>query len=780
MTAATAVWGTMTGIRRTSASDTLRVIVLAYADLNPAGENGVNRVEFTTVVNGGAPSVTSVSSPTKEFPNYSLAQSPLVGSRGGAQREVFAYSILLDCNALAQGRIVVTANVVSNIGTVTAVTFPTSSIILYNDKGGADSRPNTNVVYWSWETGSDTNTGLLLSAPKKNLRNILATYGPNVGGIDIVALPGIQYVGGEGVNDDDSADFFTSDHWWANVICLPGTRFRGYDNYPNFILAPCQSTNGEFRLRFWGDSQFWEEDGFSVQAASGRRCHIWIDGGYSQPTNYDPAKPWSVLYANRNENRGMVGHDGAVNDVYKYCTSHTRRGINDGFSAWSFLQDVKITDVSGIYFQPSSPNGAATTDAIINADCTRHRYADNETKGYIRASVAGVANITFPSPGVMRLTATGAIFNLPKNIPCTLHGQLEELVGATHWRLNFSGGFPSGCTGTFNVIGSGLNYVEVANSNPGAVAGPASGGATIATVSGPNLKMGTGGGTLYETAVHTDVIQTVNSRTGSVWYGIRTIDTKDLRGFCDSGGTLTRCVLVNCSSAVGKGNDDMGAAWVDSLFLHNNLHHWNFGSSFTRCNFVDNVCDHATNFPSTGFIRNNHFFSGSASGANFSQGIWYAADVGVSPWALTPTAGNLGTSSGLLPGPIEWRWPTASGDSKGVWNISGAGTGASTVTMSGQAFSNGVVVGQPEGSFTAGAVVTAQPFASGVLISPPTGSFSAATGSGPVTPTPIDGASGSTLSPRPPKMSAEESLELARARLALIRSVKSLERSDET
>ena len=102
-------FGTMTGIRRTSSSDTLNVLVLAYADMNPAGENGIQKVEFTTVVNGGAPSVTNVTTRTLARPNHSVTQCPMPYGLGMQGEEVHCFTLTLDCNALAQGTIEVTA-----------------------------------------------------------------------------------------------------------------------------------------------------------------------------------------------------------------------------------------------------------------------------------------------------------------------------------------------------------------------------------------------------------------------------------------------------------------------------------------------------------------------------------------------------------------------------------------------------------------------------------------------------------------------------------------------
>jgi len=696
-------FGTMTGIRRTSSSDTLNVLVLAYADMNPAGENGIQKVEFTTVVNGGAPSVTNVTTRTLARPNHSVTQCPMPYGLGMQGEEVHCFTLTLDCNALAQGTIEVTAKVYTNAGTTLNVADPTSSVILYNDKGGADSRPNTTTAYWSWTTGSDSNNGLTPSTPKKNFGAILEAFGPDVGGLQIIVLPGLNEIGGGagGIN------FYTSGHWWVDVISVPGAQITR--NNANFYISPCiaSAPGTEFRVRFWSDSQQWFGNGAGFFVSSGRRVHAWLDGGYSGEITYDPAKPWSVRVANLGSSAGPIGPDGDTGNFYAYATNHTRIGTTLGFHNFKYVQDCVVTDYQGIAFGPSSYVGR---DMICNALVKRHRYGTNEVLGYIDSFLFGVATYSTPSPGVTRITATGtirqAVFGIPNTGEvCTLQGQLTELVGLTNWAILFTG-WNANLDGPLLVTATGSDWFEVAN--PSATgSGPAPSGCRIQTNTAPTLANPAGG--RYVDIIHTDVMQS-QPVTGSLWYGIRTEDVKSSRGIVDEfSGFTSKVCMVNCSSASAEGNDDRSNNYVDSLFIHNNFFFLQIAGTYSSsCNFIDNVMRSQNNFPSGVYARNNHFIVGITAGTNATSGPWYSqSDITESPYSLEPTSGNLGTGSDLVPGPTTWRWSGASADSRGVYNIAGTGGGGpSSVSVESADFSGSMSITAPVGSVVGAAAIS--------------------------------------------------------------------------
>ena len=158
MALAAAVWRTRSGIRRTSATDTLSVDVEAYTNLNPAGEGGVDRVEFYVSVNGGAATTHTKSAPEWRTPNYSNYTAPFPGIKAGMV-PTWMYGITLACSGAATGgdqtvgygTIEVTASVFSVAGTETPLV---GSVVLYNDADGTDRRPSSVVRYVD-ETGND-------------------------------------------------------------------------------------------------------------------------------------------------------------------------------------------------------------------------------------------------------------------------------------------------------------------------------------------------------------------------------------------------------------------------------------------------------------------------------------------------------------------------------------------------------------------------------------------------------------------------------------------------
>lgn len=660
---AIAKWVTISGIRRTSASDTLEVIVDCYTDLNPAGEDGIAKVVFTTVVNGGAPTVTDVSSRALHYPNHSVQPSPIPGAPSGLMAPVWAYGITLDCNALAAGTIEVTAVVHSGAGTTTPLD---GSVILYNDKDGVDRRPNQGVMYVDPVSGNDANNGQL-ATPKRSLRGAIHGLGGDVGGATIFMLPGSHQLCGPATSP--TFPYYTSGHHWLNVVCFPGASFTRQEPYPLFVLSPDPTRN--FRIRFIGG--LWFGDGLAIDVGSGVEGHAWIDGGGSSATSiYSDAKPWTVLYANVGSSVGPLGGIGNTASMFQYFTCHTRAGVTLGFHDIAHVQDCVISDLQGIYFQSVGEN---RSEIITNVVCQRGRYATNAVLGYIDVLTSGVATVSVPAAGTMRVTATGTLKQTVSGSPvgevCTFQGQCAELVGATNWSLLFSG-FQTGNNGTFPVTAVGSDWVEVAN--PSAVSGAAPVGSRIQTA--------TNTGSLYTTVIHTDLIQAFEGRVNCIWANISARDTQGTRGFVTAvftgATTLNRCALVNCHDGGLTGsNNDLGGILQDCFFAHNSLVNVNMiGTTLTgRTNFVDNVVRAQNSIPTGGnsYIRGNHFITGSTVGLNASSGDWYGEnDPEASPWLQTPDSANLGTGTGLLPTASTWTWTGSGGaDTRGVYANTG-------------------------------------------------------------------------------------------------------------
>ncbi len=399
---AIARWRTATGIRRTSSSDTLKVIVEAHTSVNSVssqGEGGVARVDFTVVANGGPPSVTAVTTPDLHTPNHSDQPSPLGVTSGMAR--VWGYGITLNCNTLPQGTIVVTASVISNAGTT--MSLP-GQITLYNDKGGADSRPCAQTIYVEPPapngTGNDTTGNGTIAAPLASLQAALLkaaslTSGAagDVGGARIVMLPTPgslpsapnpgqhPWAGGAyGIG----TPLHTSGDWWVTVEVQPGAYLErlgaiGCDggipvNEPShYLVIPGNGPGSMFRIRFiLLDSTIRQaRGGLVLGPAQDVGVDAWIDGGLTGSAHHGPSKRWSVRFTE--DDAQIIGYGLQAPNKTRRVTCHTREGVTLGFAGWSDVQDVLIRDVTGIGLQSSYPEPRQSACNVLMASATTVR-----------------------------------------------------------------------------------------------------------------------------------------------------------------------------------------------------------------------------------------------------------------------------------------------------------------------------------------------------------------------------------------------------------------------
>lgn len=663
-------WSIISGYYNTNPSLVLDCSLECYADLNPAGENGIDRVEFVRTINGGGATTITVSSPSVRTPNFSLSASPVPGVSSGSMASFYGYGISLDLGALGPGRIQVTATIYTRAGTTKVM----PAIVVFNNTDGSVPPPNTSVMYVDASLGNNSNSGTSPGSAKKTLggaiRGLAAATGGDIGGGLVVMLPGNHAALG---TTPFGVDAYTSDHWWCNVLFLPGaTQIR---DDVNFIFYPKSGPGLAFRMRLFG-SGFLYDDGFAAYVWPGNQAFLWVDGCYSGSQNYVPTKPWSVLYGNTGRRAGAVGFDGDVTNGFRYATCHVRAGTTFGLLNWHIVLDTIIQDMQGVMLQSAGPGDADYFSRIV---LQRHRYATNEVLGYIDTISNGADMvISVPAAGQMRIDTTAPIF-LTANaqygtVPTSFSTQCQELVGAATWGLRCVG-MQNGNNGTFLVLAAGTNggnsYVILANQT--AVAGVMQAGSRITTASyNPtnDNRYGTHGA-LYVDMIHTDQMQAYGSRNDCMWSYIAARDIAGIRGFVDSGFPMARCALVNCSNGGFTANNDWGSQHTDSFFAHNTLHFMNMaaGNLLGRCNVVDNVFNSQGNMSASGnvYISGNHFITGATVGANATSGSWYSGNPTVDPWALTPASNRLGTASGLLPGPSQYWWTGAVADSRGVW-----------------------------------------------------------------------------------------------------------------
>jgi hypothetical protein len=712
---AIARWRTATGIRRTSSSDTLAVIVEAHTSVNSTsnlGEGGVARVDFSVVVNGGSPTVTQVTTPALHTPNHSDQASPLPGATGMAR--VWGYGITLNCSTLAQGTIVVTANVVSGAGTVTPLP---GQITLFNDKGGADSRPCAQTIYVEPPSpngaGNDSNSGLSTSAPLATLQAAMLkaaalTTGAtgDVGGAHIVMLPTPSgfpsapnpgrhaWAGGQyGIG----TPLHTSSDWWVTVEVQAGAYLERVGTIgcsggvplsePNhYLVVPGNGSGSMFRIRFVLEDPTIRQvrGGLVIGPSTGVGVDAWIDGGRSGSAYRTSSTQYSVRFTE--DEAPVISFGSDAPNRTRRVTCHTREGVSFGFAGWSDIQDVVIKDVTGIALQSALPE---PRQSACNVLISGQRY-HHEVAGHVNSDVAGLVDVSIVS-GRMRLTArpgvtiyqligssTGAAVNIGE--------RASELVGSPVWGVR--------CTGFSNAGNNDANaafavyqvdasatppWIDLVNSSAVAEA-PAGGTARIVTARlcqpFPPLPSPT-----YEEAVHPDIQQYNADLTDVLHSHVAVRDFADAQTWFTGGHMLRRIALFNVSDGGGGtliGNMN-GTCLTDCLFHNMTMTGlWNFtlsgnvryaGTEFVNCVIgpLSSGSGQSNAFPpGAAFIDANHWIgtpgTGSATGSNNTSGTWLLSPQTI-PFGLEPASPTPGNAS--LAQPAAWDWGGTV--SRGVW-----------------------------------------------------------------------------------------------------------------
>lgn len=675
--------------RNVAAADkTLSIDVEAYTDLDPTGENGIDRVEFYVSENGGAATTHTVSARTLRRPNYSTANSRQPGAPAGAPAPFPGYGIVLDLEALAAGTITVTCAAFSTLGTRTD--HP-DTLTVYNDTDGTDRRPSTKVIYLDPVNGTSGGAGTI-GDPVQTLRQAtsLAVANPagsssadrDAGGAEILVVDGM--VGAGGLVWPPAPEWHTSGAWKLTVRSIGSDRTyrrttEGIFTVPDdYVQGAGFGGGGRAHIEFQdfeivgAGFTVWQE-GTTDVIVSDRNCssrsNYWVDDPPRPHVNYaiDDGQPTNIA----------VNGSGAAR---RYSWGHHRRGVSFGFAGYHSLFDFKLNHVLGVILQPNATEGA--DPCWTCGDIETLRYKPGEVDGYADTSygfvTTGGANlsVSIPSEGLMRIEATSETTS-------DYGTQLDPLVGTSHWGALLSG-FPSGGNnGCFPVVeagttGEGFPYIVV--SNAGAVAETGGETARIQTGRVSNA-------TAYNVLVHTDICQAQANLTGALFANIAVRDVRNSRGWVTAGFDMTRCAWVNLRDGSDQvadtlENDFIASALVDCLFLSCSFSSpamsWQAGGTFTDTNFVDCAFHVAgASFPTSGvFVHSCHFESGSTHGTNPSSGDFYAFDPAASPFSMQPNGPQQGTASGLQELPDEWQWTGAGGDSRGVLRNVGAGNWA--------------------------------------------------------------------------------------------------------
>lgn len=672
----TAHWRTYDGTHRT-ASDTDKTVscdIETDVDLDTAGEDGVQRVEFYVSVNGVLSSIATQTARSERTHNSTPA-----GANGFTT--ISGYGITVDCSALDGGTITVDATVFSNLGAVSYL--PTLTI--YNDTDGVDRRPSSSIVYYDYDLGDDaTGTGTFAN-PVKNPRAAMNLLSGDVGGATIRAKG--RTVGMTPSASYSASGWSTSGKWaltfeavgtdktWQRLT--PGT----FSDPQDYILGTSGAAQVRMRFKdfeFKGPGPTLYVNGPNAQIDEVNCLHYshnWDGVRLTPHVDDDEYGSGGVSIALNGASTGLI-----------FSWGGRWRAVGRGPGAYSGLFNFSIGPFLGVAIGTANTYGS--NPCYTNGEIFGVRYVAGELAGLIQTNpnftqLAG-ANVTVsvqasgPHTGKMRVEATNAT-------PNDFGTAAGQLVGSTRWGVTVGSATSGANNGTFAALEGGLN----GSGWPYCILDNAS---AVGEVGSAGFNMDTGAlddGARYIDDVHTDILQIEAPHVGAMFAHIRGFDCHNTRTWVGSGYALTRCVFKNLTDGDSEGAFDFGSGasiLLDCLFLHLSVASSasSFTGSFTGTNFVDCVWGSGTNIPTVGtFIHSNHFVTGSSPGTSPSTGVWFASDETLAPFSYAPTIGNMGTASGLQDAPPFWYHTGAVAPSRGAWKNVATGNWSTAPTGGG-------------------------------------------------------------------------------------------------
>lgn len=661
---ATAHWRTYDGTHRT-ASDSDKTVscdIEADVDLDTAGEDGVQRVEFYVSVNGVLSSIASQTARSQRTHNSTPAGA-------NSFLTTWGYGITVDCSALAGGTITVDATVFSKLGSISYL--PTLTI--YNDTDGVDRRPSSAIVYYDYDLGDDTTGTGTFANPFKNPRAAMNSLSGDIGGATIRAKG--RTVGMTPSSSYSASGWSTSGKWaltfeavgtdktWQRIT--PGT----FSDPQDYILGTSGAARVRMRFKdfeFVGPGPTLYVNGPNAQIDEVNclvRSHKWTPADTNAHVDY--------------EQYGSGGADIALNGTSRGVRNSWGgqwKGVARGPAGYSSLFNFSIDKFLGIALQTS--NDLGVNPLISNGELHFIRYTAGRLDGLIQTNpnfsqLAG-ANVTVsvqasgPHTGKMRIEATNST-------PNDFGTAAGHLVGSTRWGVTVSSATSGANNGTFAALEGGLNGFG----RPYCILNNAS---AVAEVGSAGFNMDTGtlvGGNRYIDVIHTDGLQMYGPHVGAAFTNVRVYDCENMRSWVGSNLALTRCVLKNLSDGSHSSlrtcafDFDNGPVILKDCifsFLSINSNTVNFAGSFSGTNFVDVVFGNGNAVPTVGtFIHSCHFITGASPGTNPSTGAWFNTEPGVTLFSYTPAPGNLGTASGLQDAPPFWYHTGAVAASRGAW-----------------------------------------------------------------------------------------------------------------
>lgn len=357
----------MTGIRRTSSSDSYNVIVEAY---HPISLGDIDRVEFSISSNGGSATVTTVTSRAMWKPDDTTYDDPLPGSWGGGPTYIWSYGVKIEMASYAAGYIDIVPTVYAGSGESKTL----STIRIYNDKDGTDRRPSPKAIYWDYINGNDSNSGLSSGLAKKSFEKAAeaaATSSDCGGAIIYVDSAGDHQI--RGSNYGQNGNLYTSGHHWLQVLPRAGlsredVRIVRIPSAEDFdfrwmYFKGTTSTPGlqQARIRFSNLTII--NSGFKIGTWSHLYMSLWVDHCLNgpPPPYLDPVLGTGVHIRSIETIAGCIDLVNKKDGIDKiFITGSTRRCSIGGGQWGDIVRGCLIDKFAGQVFQPQYKDSALT------------------------------------------------------------------------------------------------------------------------------------------------------------------------------------------------------------------------------------------------------------------------------------------------------------------------------------------------------------------------------------------------------------------------------------
>jgi len=645
-----------TGIRYTSSDDVYNMMVEAYATL---ALGDIDRVEFAVSVNGGGATTTTVTARNLWTPTDTSYDDPLPGNFSGPA-PMWCYGMSLTMRDYAQGYIDIVPTVYTSDESTTLRT-----VRIYNDKGGADSRPSTKEIYFDNINGDDANpgtsTGNAVATFQKALE-LVATSGDCGGGTIIIDSEGVHEI--DRIFGSNTA-IFTGGHWWLQVkprTGLTGSNVIIKDGSNLDLSFEGTSASQEFRLRL--SDLVTELPGINLYTGTNiGHFEIWQEHTTTQaPAPFDQDYG-GFTHIRAHESSGssalFVVTAGTFDIRY---TGHTRKNCWVGGNHYNtMMRGVHFKNQVGVVLQPNQADVAYCNVYIENL------YQNYGVSGYFPYDTAFGQLETRPLGGnIYRLQSLDPYYTDPYYNFTDIANTAAMLTGSSYLNNIMLSNFPTIPANTnYEIVGHGysgsLPYIDISGATltaEYAVAGQIQNGNTNSP------------GNIYNVwGAHSDIIQFWNGPCTNIimsnmavfpaWEGQGLFSsTQDISGFAcvnyyDGPPSIANIGEVPRSYFPGSSNYYKNFV-VRNAFLSrlqvnssasNENHEWidcSFGSWTDSVGMDTYLSDPTINIEQAHVIRYQGFAKEGPVGTNPSSGEAYFADSGA---FITGTNATVATYS---------------------------------------------------------------------------------------------------------------------------------------